>query len=88
MMSVHIKPGEGQMDKFQNSFPAAIMKVCQFSVSCWLFLLRAEVLLSSVSPCVTVMLPVSAGLCLQVKLQRCLPFKHKVSTRGENTRSV
>lgn len=22
----------------------------------------------------------SAGLCLQVKLQRCLPFKHKVSS--------
>ncbi|CAB1432776.1 unnamed protein product [Pleuronectes platessa] len=24
------------------------------------------------------MLCVSAGLCLQVKLQRCLPFKHKL----------
>ena len=30
--------------------------------------------------CLTAMLCVSAGLCLQVKLQRCLPFKHKVSS--------
>lgn len=30
---------------------------------------------------------VSAGLCLQVKLQRCLPFKHKVSTKGRAPKS-
>uniref|UniRef100_A0A8C2JLA6 Uncharacterized protein n=1 Tax=Cyprinus carpio TaxID=7962 RepID=A0A8C2JLA6_CYPCA len=28
--------------------------------------------------------PLPAGLCLQVKLQRCLPFKHKVLNKQIN----